>query len=1224
MNISICSYNVRGLGNKIKREQIFAWLKKNKFDICLLQETHSGMETHVLWQQEWGSDAYFSGQSTAREGIGILLKPNISCKILKHTEIVSGRLQALELILNDKELTFINVYGPNDDDSMFFEHLENYLIENDDKTFTIGGDFNTVLDENLDKKNGRINTHRLCRKKIQNIISKFDLIDIWREKHPELKQYTWHSSQKPPVFSRLDYFLISENLRNSTTSIKHCISFKSDHSIVVMGIDFKNYKRGPGYFKLNNSLLLDIDYQNIIKTSINEIVRINEEANPNTLWELVKGTVRNETIKFATKKKKEQNIHEEKLKKDIDTLTKEMAETTNIHKIETIKNNLENKNIELENIIETKLNGLILRSKANLVENDERNSKYFASLEKKRSESKTISMLLINNEMKTEQREILKESETFYKNLYKKRETENTVYNFFDESMNKLEETEKDICDGLLTEEECKSALKDMKNQKSPGSDGLTVEFFKIFWNDIKQYYVNSLNYSYETGSLTDLQKQSIITLIPKPDKDLTTLDSWRPISLLNVDYKIATKALANRVKNVLNKIIDSSQTGFIKGRYIGENIRLLFEIIENVEEQGKPGLIFFSDFEKAFDSLDHTYMINCLNHFNFGQNFINWVKLFYNDAKSCVSNNGYLSDFFPIQRGVRQGCPLSPYLFIICIELLSHIVTSTNDIKGIHITGHEFKKSLFADDASFILDGSIKSFETLINILDNFSYISGLKLNSKKCQVLRIGTNIKNDVVYLKNRKFQWSSTKASSLGMTFTANSENIFKLNLDKKINDFDNCLKQWQHRKLTLMGKITVVKNFALPKLIYVLSSTPNPSKESINRIDKIMYNFIWDGKPEKIKRDILTKDFEKGGLKMIDLQTFIKSLKISWIKRIVASDDNGILNKLYLDKLKPFGGKLLFECNFSDEDIGKILPKNTFLADILAAWFSCNTKTHISDYRNEILWNNQQIKADGNTIMFLNWYYKGIKYIKDIFNDNEKKLLSFTNIKERYNIPENDFLKYLTLIYSIPNRWKTNLQNENIDTPIAPTLISQVMKSNQTNKYIYSFLRNKQMSIERKSELKWNDIFINENLNWKIIYTIAIYATNDIKLRNFQYKYLMRIIPTNTFLLKCNIASSALCDFCLMDIESINHLFWECRHVQHFWMDLSNLLQECNLDLALNLKTITFGITHGLKKLDTQVKNYIILLGKYYIFKNKYQKKYQQLYTLNCFYVKELK
>jgi len=133
-----------------------------------------------------------------------------------------------------------------------------------------------------------------------------------------------------------------------------------------------------------------------------------------------------------------------------------------------------------------------------------------------------------------------------------------------------------------------------MKNNKSPGSDGISAELYKIFWTDIKQYVVSSLNYSLDSNNLTDFQKQSIITLLPKTGKDTLLIDNWRPVSLLNVDYKIATKSIANRIKPFLNYIISTNQTGFIKGRYIGENVRLLQEIIEQLDETNEAGLIFF------------------------------------------------------------------------------------------------------------------------------------------------------------------------------------------------------------------------------------------------------------------------------------------------------------------------------------------------------------------------------------------------------------------------------------------------------------------------------------------------------------------------------------------------------------------------------------------------------------------------------------------------------
>ena len=134
------------------------------------------------------------------------------------------------------------------------------------------------------------------------------------------------------------------------------------------------------------------------------------------------------------------------------------------------------------------------------------------------------------------------------------------------------------------------------------------------------------------------------------------------------------------------------------------------------------------------------TFLNRCLRHFNFGDSFINWIKLFYSNAKSCVSNNGHHSDFFPIQRGVRQGCPLSPYLFIIDIKLLTNQIRKNENIKGITLAGLELKNSCYAYDASFILDGTQKSFETSIDVLENFSVISGLKLNPKNAKYYVLG----------------------------------------------------------------------------------------------------------------------------------------------------------------------------------------------------------------------------------------------------------------------------------------------------------------------------------------------------------------------------------------------------------------------------------------------------------------------------------------------------
>ena len=335
------------------------------------------------------------------------------------------------------------------------------------------------------------------------------------------------------------------------------------------------------------------------------------------------------------------------------------------------------------------------------LQGSEKNLTYLKNLEKYKAESKIIHKLNLGGSTTVDQNEIIDEQKCHYQSLYQKRTRIESLYTFYDHEIPQLSEIEKQLCEGLMSRKECEEMIKEMKNGKTPGTDGLTVEFYKISLNDIKVAMVNSFNYSFQTNSLSELHKQGLITLLPKSNKDLTNLSNWRPISLLNVDYKIMAKSIANRIKKVLTRLIDSSQTGFIKGRYIGENIRLLFDIIEYTEEHDIPGMLLFTDFEKAFDSINHEYITEILYLFNFGQDLKSWINLFYHSATSCVLYNGYTTDFFPIDRGVRQGCPLSPYIFILGIEILSIAIRNNQDIRGVNIFGKTVKITLFADDCT-------------------------------------------------------------------------------------------------------------------------------------------------------------------------------------------------------------------------------------------------------------------------------------------------------------------------------------------------------------------------------------------------------------------------------------------------------------------------------------------------------------------------------------------
>ena len=208
--------------------------------------------------------------------------------------------------------------------------------------------------------------------------------------------------------------------------------------------------------------------------------------------------------------------------------------------------------------------------------------------------------------------------------------------------------------------------------------------------------------------------------MIPKEDGSLLDLSNWRPITLLNVDLKIASKAIAKRIEPTLPNLIHSDQTGFVKGRYIGENIRLISDIMDYTSLQNLPCILTSLDFRKAFDSIEWPFIMKTLDHLNFGTGIKRWVNIFYTNIASAVQNNGFITSWFKPSKGVRQGCPLSPYLFILSAEVLSNKIRQEPNVRGIKVFGKEIKLSQFADDTT-LFNADIESLERALKIVGDF-----------------------------------------------------------------------------------------------------------------------------------------------------------------------------------------------------------------------------------------------------------------------------------------------------------------------------------------------------------------------------------------------------------------------------------------------------------------------------------------------------------------------
>ena len=324
-----------------------------------------------------------------------------------------GRSIILDIEVHDVQMTLANLYAPNQDDPHFFQHLINEIecIPNDNRI--IGGYFNLVLNIEKDECGRKTETHKRSNEMIKAWMEETGLVDIWRHKNPERLLFTWRGKRPNLVFSRIDFFLISVGFVSMSES-KITPGYCTDHSTIELGLQTTSNKRGKGFWKLNTSLLRNIDYLANVKAAINEIVH-NNEANPHTLWEVIKLQIRGVSISFSAKLKRERNETlknaEMKLRNLEEKLITSMDKTQIEHEIDMVKT-------DIEEIINYQTLGAIIRSKTKWYEECEKNTRYFLNMEKRNYNKKVVKRLrLQNGTLITDREEILFEQREFYRKL---------------------------------------------------------------------------------------------------------------------------------------------------------------------------------------------------------------------------------------------------------------------------------------------------------------------------------------------------------------------------------------------------------------------------------------------------------------------------------------------------------------------------------------------------------------------------------------------------------------------------------------------------------------------------------------------------------------------------------------------------------------------------------------------------------------------------------------
>ena len=779
---------------------------------------------------------------------------------------------------------------------------------------------------------------------------------------------------------------------------------------------------------------------------------------------------------------------------------------------------------------------------------------------------------------------------------------------------------QKEFLDKDLELKEIFEAATEMEKNKVCGCDGLSLEFYIHFWHLLKNELWSMYLESKQRGSFVHSARKGIISLLPKKDKDPRILRNLRPLAILNYDYKILAKALANRLKMVLPFLIGEQQTGFMAGRQIQSNIKQTMDIVTHVSKNQKRAVIVSIDFEKCFDRIEHRSIYEAMRYFNIGEEFISWIHVFFTNALLCTFNAGRASDFFVKGRGVNQGCPISPFCYNLCGELLAHLIKNNPLIKGIRVNDNlknevEHVISQFADDTALFLTFSEECICAAIDTLSRIEHNTGLKVSYEKTTVYRIGSLKNSNAKIYTTKELNWSDDDIPMLGVVIQNRIQQSNE-SFHQTINKMESVANMWYNRSLTLLGKILLINTLMSSLFVYKMSVLPLMSKTQLNNIDTIINKFIWKGRKPKIPTKQLQNSIDTGGVKLANFQKRHIAAHLQWIKCI---KQNPNFQYVY-HCLLPGMDEMNWKVNIAQKDVKKLCNCDCSWSDILSEWatFHCSEPQSKTEIENQIIWYNSFIRVNKYPVkMNVKIFKAGIITMKDILGDSGR-LLTFQDLVSKYGRQiENEWLWYEGFLKAIPHLWKVTLINH-ADVVIYSDQLNYdvLIHKKRCSAYIYEILINQQIHDYCKYGAKFYDI-INEEFSeteYRMLFKNIYKTTGNIKLRNFQYRLLLNKIFTNSILCKWKIVSSAKCDYCECDKQNISHLLWYCPNAQNIWKEIKNKLnklENLNWTLSAVMKNMVHeSLRHGC--------NQIVSAIKYCIFQNKCMGKKANIKTTTVF------
>lgn len=1143
---SFLTLNVKGLVSQQKQMSLLQFVNNTNASIIFLQETNLKQDSAIIHPEKF--HFFINPPVQPSSGCAIAIKSELyeEIEIVSHQILTQGYLQAVQIKINKNEVFhLVNVYMPHD--HQLSEEVANKInnyIENikDEEKIILSGDWNATLEKEDRRNCNELRTH--LANKLKLIVTQHNLSDVWRVFNPNSTQFTFRGLQQNHPMARLDRIYIKKRDLNLTTSIQIIPAF-SDHSAVIMKIIGSKPKYKPPYWKLDTTLLKSEEYQEIITNILNYFEEKSQQptCDINILWDQLK-----EEVKIAS-----QRFTKHLNQKATEQLSLLQAQ---FHHISS-KNQLSSKDEQILIQIEKEISQFYKSSSTNKLQLFETQickeantqSKFFLRLAKKATSSLEMDQLEVDGEVTTDNTRIFPfVQQTFASSFSDEDMNQVDPSNRIYQDLPKLSQCDREFCEKDITEKEIEESIKQAQLNRAPGFDGLPIEFYKLFWSKLKVVFMKLVKNFEETGELPRSMKKIIIRPIPKKG-DRLKLKNWRPISLMNTDYKIISRVYSRRISCVVSTLLSSDQSYCVPGKTIYDNLHLIRNVITHSNQTNSPLAILSLDQTEAFNKVSHQYLFHLLQTHNFGPKLVKAITSLLTNKQGYIKIGAALLAPFLFKIGVRQGDPIAGPLYIIIIEPFLRLAVKLMSVRGYLIPQSikTTKCTAFADDVNFFITQD-RDFETIKEAYRYYSQQSGAQLNEAKSSGLFCGQ--------WKNRmdkpiECEWNSEGSKFLGV-YLGNEKKYEEQNWQQLSTKIKGTLNRWsQFVKLTSLIGRKIICNQLVGSLLIHTANVLQPPKIFIQEVQRELNNFVWQGK-HWVHSNYLYAPQEKGGIDLINIQAKILCLRLSLAHRIQQNFYNKKATFLFHHyNLSRYGNidPQLFFCQKKQEV--EMANLDIFYQSVLVAWHNINpspitTTIPIKILRKMPLRGSKLIEEDKLRIV-PDWNICGFTTLEKILEENgnwktlqlqhlpisQQRRLSFNYnqikiyfSKKMENLDPSEILNQTRFQFDSPYQKKPN---------IFPA----------TKKTLYLASLN---SVLTKPEITGKSRITPEKINWTALYAPPI----DRRDSDVSWRLLHDALVTPKKLQQWNVISEKNCPWCHNKEGDVIHMIFQCRAAAPLW------------------------------------------------------------------------